>query len=144
MLGITPEEISGGFPEFFVGDDLDAAKVNFVTQAKIDLINAYNDLKRRTPDSDKIDLFAGSLGNKTLSAGIYKWNSRVTIPNDLTLEGDENDIFIFQVMRDLRVGSDVTIISQLTFEMRDQAGLTGRAFSKNANIILDKNIITKP
>jgi hypothetical protein len=37
-----------------------------------------------------------------------------------------------------------TIISQLNFEMKEQASLLGRAFSKNARIILDKNSITKP
>ena len=37
-----------------------------------------------------------------------------------------------------------TIMAQQTFEMKEQASLIGRAFSKNDKIILDKNTITKP
>ncbi len=175
MLGLTPQEVTGGAPEIYAGDDRDIKNSAFITQAKLDLINAYNDAENLAPDADKVDVYAGALGNKTLPAGIYKWNSRVTIPNDLTLEGTDTDVFIFKVAGDLRVGSDVTIkliggakasnvywqvgdnvlikarssmvgtvMSQLTFEMKEQASLAGRAFSKNDKIVLDKDTITKP
>ena len=108
-MKITPEEITGGIGETYATDDTDTAAASVITTAKIDLINAYNEAETRTPDADKIDLFGGALGNKVLPAGVYKWNSRVTIPNDLTLEGTDTDVFIFQIAGDLRIGSDVTI-----------------------------------
>ncbi len=175
MLGLNATEVTGGAADIYATDDRDATAAAFVTQAKIDLINAYNEAETTAPDADKIDLFAGALGNKILPAGVYKWNSRVTIPNDLTLEGSDTDVWVFKVAGDLRVGSDVTIklsggalaknvywqvgdnvlikskssvvgtiMSQLTFEMKEQSTLAGRAFSKNEKIILDKNTITKP
>jgi hypothetical protein len=174
-ITLTPEEVTGGATQIYAGDDRDATNAAFITQAKIDLINAYNEAETRTPDADKIDLYGGALGNKILPAGIYKWNSRVTIPNDLTLEGNDTDVWVFKVAGDLRVGSDVTIklsggakasnvywqvgdntlikahssmvgtvMTQLTFEMKEQSSLEGRAFSKNDKIILDKNTIKKP
>jgi hypothetical protein len=175
MLGVKPEEVTGGAPEMYAGDDKDATTAAFVTTAKVDLINAYNEAETRVADPDKVDLYGGALGNKVLPAGVYKWNSRVTIPNDLTLEGTDTDVWVFKVAGDLRVGSDVTVklsggalaknvywqvgdnvlvktksamvgtvMAQMTFEMKEQASLAGRAFSKNDKIVLDKNTITKP
>lgn len=130
-LKITPEEITGGLAETYATDDQDTAASSFVTKAKIDLINAYNEGETRQPDADKIDLFGGALGNKILPAGVYKWNSRVTIPNDLTLEGTDTDVFIFQVAGDLRIGSDVTI------------KLSGGAQAKNVYWVVGTNFLVK-
>ena len=46
----------------------------------------------------------------------------------------------------LKAGSSMvgTIISQQTFEMKEQASLLGRALVKNDKLILNKNTITKP
>lgn len=130
-LKITPEEITGGVVETYATDDKDTAATSFVTTAKIDLINAYNEAETRQPDADKIDLFGGALGNKILPAGVYKFNSRVTIPNDLTLEGTDTDVFIFQVAGDLRIGSDVTI------------KLSGGAQAKNVYWQVGDNFLVK-
>ncbi len=130
-LKITPEEIAGGVVETYATDDKDTAASSLVTTAKIDLINAYNEAETRQPDADKIDLFGGALGNKILPAGVYKWNSRVTIPNDLTLEGTDTDVFIFEVAGDLRIGSDVTI------------KLSGGAQAKNVYWQVGDNFLVK-
>jgi hypothetical protein len=175
LISIDPSEVAGGIAEIYAGDDKEVATAAFVTQAKLDIINAYNEAETRLADADKINLFNGNLGNKVLAAGVYEWKSRVTIPLDLKLEGNESDVFIFKVAGQLRIGTDVrvtlsggakasnvfwqvgddvlirarssmvgTIISQQTFEMKEQASLIGRAFAKNDKIILDKNVITKP
>jgi K+/H+ antiporter YhaU regulatory subunit KhtT len=61
-----------------------------------DMQAAYNDAAgRNTPDF--VDLGAGSIGGLTLAPGLYKWSSALLIPTDITLQGDENDIWIFQV-----------------------------------------------
>lgn len=109
MIGLDPTEVVGGLAEILAADDADEAAKAFVTQAKIDMINAYNETEITPADKDKINLFNGYLGGKVLAAGVYYWNSRVTIPLDLKLEGNETDVFIFKVAGDLRVGTDVKV-----------------------------------
>lgn len=130
-LKIAPEELSGGLAATYATDDKDSAATSALMSAKIDLINAYNETETKQPDTEKIDLFGGALGNKILPAGVYKWNSRVTIPNDLTLEGSDSDVFIFEVAGDLRVGSDVTI------------KLSGGAQAKNVFWQVGDNVLVK-
>lgn len=175
LITLDPAEVVGGLPEIYAGDDRDVATAAFVMQAKVDMINAYNEMETIVADADKIGLWNGNLGNKVLAAGVYEWKSRVTIPLDLKLEGNETDVWIFKVAGQLRVGTDVhvtlsggakasnvfwqvgddtlirarssmvgTIISQQTFEMKEQASLVGRAFVKNDKLVMDKNTITKP
>lgn len=109
MIGLDASEVVGGLPEIMAGDDQDKTAVDFLTKAKLDMINAYNATEITPCDTDKIDLYKGYLGGKVLGSGIYYWNSRVTIPLDLKLEGNETDVFIFKVAGDLRVGSDVKV-----------------------------------
>jgi hypothetical protein len=175
LITLEPTEVVGGLPEVYAGDDKVEANASFLTQAKVDIINAYNEAETRVTDADKVGLWNGNLGNKVLVAGVYEFKSRVTIPLDLKLEGNETDVWIFKVAGQLRVGTDVhvtlsggakasnvfwqvgddvlikarsamvgTIISQQAFEMKEQASLVGRAFSKNDKLVLNKNTITMP
>lgn len=108
LIGLDPSEVTGGLTEIQAGDDRDAAQTT-LTQAKLDMINAYNEAELVPADKDKINLFNGYLGGKVLAAGVYYWNSRVTIPLDLKLEGTDTDVFILKVAGDLRVGTDVKV-----------------------------------
>ena len=175
LITLDPAEVVGGIADIYAGDDTDNSTTAYLMQTKVDLINAYNEAENSVADLDKISLWNGNLGNKVLAAGVYEWKSRVTIPLDLKLEGNETDVWIFKVAGQLRVGTDVhvslsggakaenvfwqvgddvlikarstmvgTIISQQSFEMKEQASLVGRAFVKNDKLILDKNTITKP
>ena len=109
LITLDQSEVAGGLAEIFAGDDSLEANATYVTQAKLDMINAYNDAETRVADADKIDLWNGNLSNKVLSAGVYEWKSRVTIPLDLKLEGNETDVWIFKVAGQLRIGSDVHV-----------------------------------
>lgn len=175
LITLESTEVTGGLPEIYSGDDTVEANATYVTQAKIDIINAYNDAETRVADADKIDLWNGNLGNKILVPGVYEFKSRVTIPLDLKLEGNSTDVWIIKVAGQLRVGTDVhvilsggakasnvfwqvgddvlikarstmvgTVISQQTFEMKEQASLIGRAFTKNDKLVLNKNTISIP
>ena len=175
LITLDPSEVTGGLTDIYAGDDRDESLAAYLLQAKLDLINAYNDEELAIADTDKVDLWNGNLGNKVLAPGIYQWKSRVTIPLDLKLEGSDTDVWILKVAGQLRVGSDVhitlsggaqaknvfwqvgddvliksrsavvgTIISQKAFEMKEQASLVGRAFTKNDKLLLNKNTITKP
>lgn len=56
------------------------------------------------------ELGAGNIGGLTLTPGVYKWSTGVTIPTDVTLSGSANDVWIFQVAQNLNVSSAAHII----------------------------------
>ena len=109
LITLDPTEVVGGVPEIYAGDDKDTTVAAFIMQAKLDMINAYNEADKRVADTDKIGLWNGNLGNKTLAPGVYEWKSRVTIPLDLKLEGNETDVWVFKMTGQLRVGTDVHV-----------------------------------
>jgi len=79
---------------------------------------AYNDAAGRTlPDAT--DLGAGELGGLTLTPGLYKWNSNVSISKDVTLSGGPDDVWIFQIAGTLDEASATNVT------------LTGGAQAKN-------------
>lgn len=57
---------------------------------------AYTDAAGRSLP-DFTELASGNIGGLTLPAGLYKWSSAVTIPNDVTLSGSATDVWIFQI-----------------------------------------------
>jgi Ice-binding-like len=72
---------------------------------------AYNDAAGRTlPDS--LNLGAGEIGGLTLTPGLHKWTSNVSISNDVTLSGGPDDVFIFQIAGNLTEASakNVTLL----------------------------------
>jgi uncharacterized protein YjdB len=90
------------------------------------------------------ELGAGNIGGMTLSSGVYKWSSGVTIPTDLTLSGNSTDVWVFQIAQNLDIAS------------AKQVKLTGGALAKNvfwivtgtttlqADSIFNGNIISGP
>ena len=79
-----------------------------LTSAIGDMVAAYNDAAGR-PSPDFLELGTGNLGGKTLSPGLYKWTSTVTMPSDVTISGGADDIWIFQISGDLAMSSAVRI-----------------------------------
>jgi Ice-binding-like len=61
---------------------------------------------------DVLNLGAGEIGGETLTPGLYKWTTDVTISNDVTLSGGPNDVFILQIAGTLRQASakSVTLV----------------------------------
>jgi len=75
-----------------------------LTTAVGDMQTAYTDAAGRT-HPDFLNLGAGNIGGKTLTAGLYKWTTALTIPTDITITGSANDVFIFQVAGTLKLSS---------------------------------------
>jgi hypothetical protein len=88
--------------------DYSLATPSYLTTAVLDMEAAYTDAAGRTPDY--IELYAGDLSGKTLTAGVYKYSNNVSINTDLTLNGDANDVFIFQIAGTLTQASATNII----------------------------------
>ncbi|MCA1757680.1 MAG: DUF3494 domain-containing protein [Bacteroidales bacterium] len=96
-IGLSPGTSVGGFPP---GVITGAIRINdeLATQAKLDATEAFNDLAGRT--STDIVTLSGNIGGLTLTPGLYKSTSTLSISSgDLTFDamGDENAVFIIQI-----------------------------------------------
>jgi hypothetical protein len=84
-----------------------------LTTAKGDLTTAFNDAAGRTPvpTGPFLNPGAGNIGGLNLVPGLYKFTSTALITGaDVTLTGGPNDVWIFQIAKDLQVGSTRHII----------------------------------
>jgi len=72
-----------------------------LTAAVGDMEAAYNDAAGRTLP-DVLNLGAGEIGGLTLTPGLYKWTTDLSISKDVTLAGGPNDVFILQVAGTLK------------------------------------------
>lgn len=110
----TSTQVSG---KVYAADMAAPTPINLTTAVN-DMITAYNDIAGRV-NPDFTELGTGNIGGKTLTAGLYKWSSAVTIPSTITISGGANDVWIFQIAGNLTMSSAVNII------------LTGGAQAKN-------------
>ena len=79
-----------------------------LTTAVLDMQTAYTDAAGRT-SPDFTELGAGNIDGMTLAPGLYKWGTGVLIPIGVTLSGNANDIWIFQIAQDLTVNSGAIV-----------------------------------
>jgi len=71
--------------------------------------NAYTDAAGR-PTPTSLNLGGGNIGGVTLAPGLYRWESSVTIPTDVTIAGAPNDVWIFQITGDLKSSAATTMV----------------------------------
>lgn len=71
-----------------------------LTTAVSNMESAYTDAAGR-PTPDHLELGTGNIGGLTLQPGLYKWTSSVTLPENVTISGGANDVWIFQTTGDL-------------------------------------------
>lgn len=165
----TSPQVTGNL---YAADMASPTPINLTTAVN-NMITAYNDAAGR-PSPDFSELGTGNIGGRTLTAGLYKWTSTVTMPSSLTISGGANDVFIFQISGDLtmsnavnitliggvqaknifwQVAGTVTIGTTSHFEgiILSQTGITfktGASMNGRAlaqtAVILDANAITKP
>lgn len=88
--------------------DMVAPTSSNLTVAVENMITAYDDAAGR-PSPNFIELGTGNLGGKTLTPGLYKWTSAVTVPTDVTISGGPNDVWIFQIAGNLTTSAGVKI-----------------------------------
>ena len=78
-----------------------------LTTAVLDMEAAYTDAAGRP--ADITELGTGNIGGMTLAPGVYKWGTPVLRPTDVTLSGNANDIWIFQVAGGVTIASAKTV-----------------------------------
>lgn len=88
-----------------------------MTTAIGDMELAFTDAAGRAPDV--VELGAGNIGGMTLAPGVYKWGTGLLIPTSVTLTGNANAVWIFQIAQDLTLSSAASIV------------LTGGALPRN-------------
>jgi hypothetical protein len=83
--------------------DNDPPTPSNLTTAVSNMETAYTDAAGRLSPIPVLNMGAGTIGGLTLTPGLYKWTTSVTIPTDVTLSGAPNDVWIFQITGDLKM-----------------------------------------
>ena len=165
----TSAQVTG---KIYAADMADPTPISLTTAVN-NMITAYNDAAGR-PSPDFSELGTGNIGGKTLTPGLYKWTTTVTMPADVTIAGGANDVWIFQISKDLSMSSAAKITltggaqaKNIFWQVAGQATLgttshfegiilsmTGITFQTGASIhgralaqtavILDANVVTTP
>ncbi len=100
----TSDQVTG---QMFAAD-MTAPTPSNLTTAVSDMSTAYNDAAGRSMP-DFVGLYTGNLGGKTLAPGLYKWDNTVLMPDDVTISGGADDVWIFQIGENLTMSSAVNI-----------------------------------
>jgi len=79
-----------------------------LTTAVRNMQTAYTDAAGRS-NPKFLNLGAGNIGGKTLTAGLYKFTTAVVIPTNITISGSSTDVWIFQIAGTLKMSSAVRI-----------------------------------
>jgi hypothetical protein len=96
-------------PGKIFASDYAAPTPSNLTTSVLAMQAAYSDAASRT-DPDALDLRSGDLGGQTLAPGLYKWGTGVTVPENVTLAGGADDVWIRQVSNDLDVSAAKRVI----------------------------------
>ena len=89
----TSTEVTG---KVYASDYAGATASNLTT-AVGDMRTAYIDAAGRA--ANYTELYTGDLSGQTLTPGVYKWGTGVSINSDVTLNGGPDDVFIFQIAK---------------------------------------------
>lgn len=109
-IGVTLAEVTGSiFSVDAAGPIGEITNASMLTTAVLNMGTAYTDAAGRS-NPDFLNLSAGNIGGKTLTAGLYKFTTNVVITKDITIKGSSTDIFIFQVSGTLTMSSAVKVI----------------------------------
>ncbi|MDA8430936.1 MAG: ice-binding family protein [Geobacteraceae bacterium] len=91
-----------------------------LTTAVSDMETAYTAAAAKTAGVGPfLNLGGGTVTDQTLTPGVYTWNTAVTIPTDLTLNGTATDVWVFQIAGTLDMAAAKNVI------------LSGGALAKN-------------
>lgn len=84
-----------------------------MTTAVSDMETAFTTANGLVTPAPIVDLYAGNISGRILTAGLYKWSTGVLISNaGVTLTGGPNDTWVFQIAQGLTVnnGANITLL----------------------------------
>jgi len=79
-----------------------------LTTAVSNMEAAYTDAAGRA--AKYTEMYAGDISGQTLTPGVYKWGTGVSINSNVTISGGANDVFIFQIAKGITQASGTKII----------------------------------
>ena len=113
-FGTLPLDASGEYStspqvtgKVFAADYTEPTPTNLGT-AIGDMETAYTNAAGRSPGTT--ELGAGNISGLTLKPGVYAWGTGVLINSDVTLKGNSEAVFIFQIAQTLTQAADTSII----------------------------------
>jgi hypothetical protein len=102
----TASQVSGNI---YASDYISPTPIKMTT-AISDMKTAYNDAAgRAVTDGAKTNFAFGLLGGKTLTPGVYAWNTDVKIDTAMTIKGSPTDIFVFKTSGDVKIAANIAI-----------------------------------
>jgi hypothetical protein len=117
-----------------------------LTAAVLWMESAYVDAAGRS-HPDFLDLESGNLGGLTLEPGLYTWGTSVTVPDDVTISGGAEDVWIFQISNDLDISTARSVIlsggaraSNIFWQVAGQVTIRENAHFEG--VILSKTAVT--
>eukprot|EP00964_Phaeocystis_antarctica_P094426 scaffold61171_cov48-Phaeocystis_antarctica.AAC.1 len=100
---------------YVYGADLAIPTPAFMTQAIFDMEAAYVDAAGR-PDPETVELLGGLIGGETLTGGVHKWSTVVTVAVGEKLyfdaEGCNDTVWIMQIAEGLSFGANSKVVLQ--------------------------------
>lgn len=110
-LGVSPGTALSGFGSPAVVNGATHNNDGVASQAQLDLATAY-DVAAAQPVLPADDLTGTNLGNRTLTAGAYRYSSSAQLAGALTLdaEGDPDAQFVFQIGSTLTTASASSVV----------------------------------
>ena len=100
----TASQVTG---KLYAADMAPPTNTNLTTAVN-DMMTAYTDAAGR-PTPDFLELATGNIGGRTLTPGLYKWTTTVTLPSSAVISGGPNDVWIFQIAGDLTMSNAVNV-----------------------------------
>ncbi|KAJ7247390.1 antifreeze protein [Mycena haematopus] len=117
-----------------------------LTTAILDMGTAFTDATGRVNPSFN-NLARGAIGGLVLAPGLYKWNTGVSISNDVTIFGSSADTWIFQVTGALTIATSKRMVLAGGALAKNivwvvTGGVTAAVGSHMEGVILSKTTIT--
>jgi hypothetical protein len=91
----------------FAADYADPTPANLITAVN-NRQTAY-DTAAALPTPTAVELYGGNLSNRTIPPGLYKWSTDVLINENLTLEGNDNDVWVFQIAQNVTMAANKNV-----------------------------------
>ena len=172
-IGVAPGSAVTGEETITLVGGVNRTGEAVTTQAKTDLVTAYNAASAQSPDP----LGGVELGGLTLEPGVYDTGGVIELNGNLTLDGngDPNAVFVFQSLSSLLAGAASsitfidgatacnlywrvpesaeilagsqfagTILAEVSIAFAAGATLQGRALAQTGEVTMINNTITLP
>ena len=94
--------------KLFAADYVGGTTSADLTTAVGNMQTAYTDAAGRA--AGVTELGSGNIGGLTLTPGVYKWGTALSIPTNVTLTGSATDVWIFQIAGGLTQAAATTVV----------------------------------